>query len=155
MDHPFQTNRKTLECADSGVALCTDILELCRMTEKQRRLVRSRCEGLIEDEDIRDTLERHSYDLGRLLDKLADAASITGDKISDTEARVWREYLQDNSIQMIELRAHIETLRSALQEKASELRTYELQDEYSSLSDYSDSDTTTSDSDMEEEDDDE
>ena len=68
---------------------------------------------------------------------------------------MWREYLQDNSIQMIELRAHIETLRSALQEKASELRTYELQDEYSSLSDYSDSDTTTSDSDMEEEDDDE
>ena len=110
MDHPFQTNRKTLECADSGVALCTDILELCRMTEKQRRLVRSRCEGLIESITAARYRENRNADRDRpdertkkddhRLDALEYALMVAPEPMTDASRQEpkWREWVEQGVV---------------------------------------------------------
>lgn len=138
MNHTFLSHRSEIIREQEIRELLLDVKKLSNISDHDHKLIQRRREADVEDDELREILERRGNRLGHLIE---DIERISGHDLSN-ERSDWEKFCNGESIML-------NTLDSMLEESdatVSKLADMEIELSESSLSDYSDS---TSDSEEE------
>ena len=142
MDHPFLSRRTEFNAVKSGIALLADIVSILSINESDKVCLIRREDDEIKNDNVRNSVCRHSSRLGLLL---KDADKIVQKDLNDKYGSLWYTFIGGGKNVPLSLIQDLEHAAAELRAKRDTMEETEMDDASSSYSDYSASRTDSSD----------
>ena len=148
MEHPFLSRRTEFNAVQDGIALFADIVSILSISESDKVCIIRREDDEIKDENVRNSVCRHSSRLGLLL---KDADKIVQKDLDKLYGSMWCSFIRGGKDVPPSLIRTLEQAASELRAKRDAMQETEMDDGSSSYSDYSASRTESSEDESEDE----